>query len=416
MHSSRIFYFLTTLITLTLADGPRHGKRGYIHPHGPLLTLPHVSASAGVLVGPHPPHPHPIHGGIGFGGEHVRFDLHTMQQPNYIQNEFKKLVPVSLENLIEEEWKAFKLTYGKSYPTDEVERFRREVFIENRAKIARFNQEYSKGKTNYVQQLNPYGDLLNHEFNQLLNGFRQTTANATGAEIPAPTTFIPSANVAIPNGVDWRQVGAVTGVKSQGACQSCWAFAAAGALEAAWFRKTGQLVDVSEQNLVDCTTEYDNDGCQGGLIDPAFQYIRANNGVDGEEVYPYEGQDGQCRFKRDGVVAQCTGYVNIAEGDEKGMEIAVSTQGPIAVAIDASREGFQFYSDGIYYDPECGNGQDDVNHAVLIVGYGQEPNGQKYWMVKNSYGAQWGIGGYIKMAKEANNHCGIANQATYPLV
>ncbi|XP_030753657.1 cathepsin L-like [Sitophilus oryzae] len=110
------------------------------------------------------------------------------------------------------------------------------------------------------------------------------------------------------------------------------------------------------------------------------------------------------------------GYVNIAEGDEKGMEIAVSTQGPIAVAIDASREGFQFYSDGIYYDPECGNGQDDVNHAVLIVGYGQEPNGQKYWMVKNSYGAQWGIGGYIKMAKEANNHCGIANQATYPLV
>lgn len=108
--------------------------------------------------------------------------------------------------------------------------------------------------------------------------------------------------------------------------------------------------------------------------------------------------------------------MDIVQGDEKGLEIAVATIGPVTAAIDASKDTLQFYSDGVYYDPECGNKPEDMNHAVLIVGYGVEPNGQKYWLVKNSYGAEWGIGGYIKMAKDAGNHCGIAIQASYPLV
>lgn len=114
------------------------------------------------------------------------------------------------------------------------------------------------------------------------------------------------------------------------------------------------------------------------------------------------------------IIVLFAGYVDIAEGDEKGLEIAVSTLGPVAVGIDAGRDGFQFYSDGVYFDEECT--QDGINHAVLVVGFGQEPNGQKYWLVKNSYGPQWGLGGYIKMAKDANNHCGIATSASYPLV
>ncbi|XP_060523574.1 procathepsin L-like [Cylas formicarius] len=371
-------------------------------------------------IGGHIRRPHGDHPADSVIGRQIeahlpRFSLQALEEPRYIQKQIKQLVPVSLEDLLEEEWKAFKMTYNKAYPSADVERFRREVFIENRAKIARFNQEYSQGRRNYVQQLNPYGDLLHHEFTNILNGFNRS--GLARPRIPTSTTYIPSANVNLPASVDWRQVGAVGPVKSQGMCACCWAFAAAGALEGHWFRKTGQLVDVSEQNLVDCTKDLGNDGCTGGLMNPAFEYVRQNDGVDSEESYPYEGTDNQqCRFKPEDVVVKCTGYVDIAEGDEQGLEIAIATLGPVTAAIDASKDGFQFYSDGVYYDPDCGSRQEDMNHAVLIVGYGQEPNGQKYWLVKNSYGPQWGVGGYVKMAKDANNHCGIANQASYPLV
>lgn len=110
------------------------------------------------------------------------------------------------------------------------------------------------------------------------------------------------------------------------------------------------------------------------------------------------------------------GFVDIAEGDEAGLEAAVATQGPVSVAIDASRQSFQFYSEGIYYDAKCENNVEKLNHAVLVVGYGVEADGKEYWLVKNSYGPKWGIGGYIKMAKNQKNHCGIASYASYPLV
>ncbi|KAJ8951517.1 hypothetical protein NQ318_000213 [Aromia moschata] len=191
----------------------------------------------------------------------------------------------------------------------------------------------------------------------------------------------------------------------------------AGALEGQTFRKTGKLVEVSVQNLLDCTRTYGNDGCKGGLMIPAYQYIRENDGVNSEGKYPeYEAEEKQCRFRRENVVATCSGYVSIPEGDEQSLEIAVATLGPVTAAIDASRDSLQFYSDGVYYDAECANKPDKINHAVLVVGYGVEPSGQKYWLVKNSYGTQWGIGGYMKIAKNAGNHCGIATYASYPLV
>ncbi|KAJ3647178.1 hypothetical protein Zmor_024711 [Zophobas morio] len=321
---------------------------------------------------------------------------------------------ISLENLLQEEWMAFKLTYNKSYRSPEEETFRREVFIENRHKIARFNQEYGRGQWSFVQQLNNFADMLNHEFHRALNGFNITLRSR--AAIPTPTTFIPSANVIFPDYVDWREAGAVTRVKNQGLCASCWAFSAAGALEGHTFRKTGRLPELSPQNLMDCSKSFGTDSCQGGLMDPAFEYVRTNPGIDIESAYPYEARDGPCRFLPEAVGAQCTGYVDIAPGDEKGLEAAVATIGPVSAAMDAGRETFQFYSDGIYYDPQCGNSEEAVNHAVLVVGYGTEPSGQKYWLIKNSYGPQWGVGGYLKLAKEANNHCGIATIASYPLV
>lgn len=110
------------------------------------------------------------------------------------------------------------------------------------------------------------------------------------------------------------------------------------------------------------------------------------------------------------------GYVEIPSGDEEALKYAVANVGPISAAVDAGKKSFQHYKDGIYYEPECGNTLDDLNHAILIVGYGVEPSGEKYWLVKNSYGPAWGIGGYFKLARDAKNHCGIATQAFYPLV
>lgn len=148
----------------------------------------------------------------------------------------------------------------------------------------------------------------------------------------------------------------------------------------------------------------------------AYEYVRDNYGIDSDPGYPYEAQDGLCRYRPEDKSADDTGYVQIDEGDEEAIKMVLATLGPVSVAIDAGQDSFQFYSDGVYYDPNCESDVDKMNHAVLIVGYGTEDNGQDYWLVKNSYGTDWGQGGYIKMARNANNHCGIANGATYPLV
>ncbi|XP_056633761.1 cathepsin L-like isoform X2 [Diorhabda sublineata] len=351
---------------------------------------------------------------------HDTFDGSISHQvPEVTVGQLQPLAPVSsvprFEQIIEREWNDFTIRFNKVYSSEQEARYRREIFIENRAKIMRFNAEYAEGKRSFVHKINEFADMLLHEFSENLNGFNRST-RAPSVPLKPATTFLPSANVVFPDSVDWRIVGAVGPVKSQGNCAACWAFAAAGALEGHHFRKTGSLVEVSPQNLIDCTQPYGNNGCSGGLMDPAFEYVRDNNGVDSEPSYPFEQKNGECRFKRENVVATCTGFVDIGENDEKGIEIALATLGPVTAAIDASQETFQFYSEGIYDDPKCGNKPEQMNHAVLIVGYGQEADGRKYWLVKNSYGQNWGIGGYIKIAKENNNQCGIAIQASYPLV
>ncbi|GIZ03445.1 cathepsin L [Caerostris extrusa] len=156
-----------------------------------------------------------------------------------------------------------------------------------------------------------------------------------------------------------------------------------------------------------------NQGCEGGWMDQGFDYIKKNKGIDTEESYPYTAQDGTCHFKKADVGATVTGYVDIPTGDEEALKQAVATIGPISVAIDAAHESFQTYQDGIYVEPECTT--DQLDHAVLAVGYGTE-DGSDYWLVKNSWGTTWGIKGYIKMARNKNNQCGIATKASYPLV
>lgn len=232
--------------------------------------------------------------------------------------------------------------------------------------------------------------MLHTEFVRTLNGFNRTRDNENSVyhsykKIEEPVAFIGAANVEIPKAVDWRDQGAVTPVKDQGHCGSCWSFSATGALEGQHFRKTGKLVSLSEQNLVDCSGSYGNNGCNGGLMDNAFQYIKENGGIDTETSYPYEAIDDTCKFKKQNVGATDKGFVDIPTGDEEAMMKALATVGPVSVAIDASHESFQFYSDGVYFEPQCDSQQ--LDHGVLAVGYGtDEETGQDYWLVKNSWG------------------------------
>lgn len=323
---------------------------------------------------------------------------------------------LSLYELVKEEWTAFKLQHRKKYDSESEERIRLKIYVTNKHKIAKHNQRFDLGQERYRLRVNKYADLLHEEFVHTLNGFNRSgsTNMLKGVHIEEPVTFIEPANVELPTTVDWRKKGAVTSVKDQGTCGSCWSFSATGALEGQHFRKTGKLVSLSEQNLVDCSGKYGNNGCNGGLMDYAFTYIKDNGGIDTEKAYPYEGIDDTCHYNPKAVGATDKGFVDIPQGDEDALQKAVATMGPVAVAIDAGHESFQFYSEGVYYEPNCS--AENLDHGVLAVGYGTDEDGQDYWLVKNSWGATWGEKGYVKMARNRDNHCGIATSASYPLV
>lgn len=318
-------------------------------------------------------------------------------------------------DVIKNEWESFKLEHSKTYPSEFEDKFRLKVFMENKKKIAQHNSLYEKGFASYKLKLNKYGDLLNHEFRFHVNGYNRSAKSENGLKRSYGATFIEPYNVVVPKSMDWRTKGAVTDVKDQGHCGSCWSFSATGALEGQHFRKSGKLVSLSEQNLIDCSKKYGNEGCNGGLMDQAFQYVKDNHGIDTETSYPYDGQDEKCRFNPDDSGATDTGFVDVESGNEDKLKKAIASVGPVSVAIDASHESFQFYSEGVYFEPQCDS--QNLDHGVLAIGYGtDEKSGQDYWLVKNSWGTGWGDQGYVKMARNRQNHCGIATQASYPLV
>ncbi|XP_021961392.1 cathepsin L1 [Folsomia candida] len=314
---------------------------------------------------------------------------------------------VSLSQLAKDEWDAFKATHQKLYENDVEERFRMKVYLENRQRIAKHNKEQNLP---YKLAMNKFGDLLHHEFTRRMNGYRSDRRNSSvfGATFLTPESFT------APNEVNWTAKGYVTPVKDQGGCGGCWAFSATGSLEGQHMRKTGKLVSLSEQNLIDCSWNGGNEGCLGGLMDPAFIYIKNNNGIDTEASYPYQAQTYGCRYKKENSGASDIGYVDIPSGDEEKLKQAVASVGPISVAIDASHESIMFYSSGVYTEKWCSSTV--LDHAVLVVGYGTTEEGQDYWLVKNSWSTAWRNRGYIQIARNHQNECGVATQASYPLV
>lgn len=320
---------------------------------------------------------------------------------------------VSFIDLIREEWDIFKLHFAKKYDNDVEDSFRMKIYMDNKHKIQQHNKQYEQGSVSFKMEMNHFGDLLHHEFIRTMNGYRKNLSLSHVGGDGDGLFFMTPYNVTVPDTVDWRQQGAVTPVKNQGQCGSCWAFSSTGSLEGQHFRQTGRLVSLSEQNLIDCSRKYGNNGCEGGLMDNSFRYIKANQGIDTEPSYPYEARDDKCRYNPSQSGATDKGYVDIPQGDENKLKIAVATVGPVSVAIDASHESFQFYSTGVYQERRCS--ATELDHGVLVVGYGTE-NGKDYWLVKNSWGEGWGESGYIKMARNKNNNCGIASDASYPVV
>ncbi|XP_062967098.1 procathepsin L-like isoform X2 [Cynocephalus volans] len=234
------------------------------------------------------------------------------------------------------QWNQWKAEHGKTYELGD-ETQRREMWEGNMKKIELHNREYSQGKYGFTMAMNAFGDMTHEEFRQVMNGF-QNKKHKKGKVFPEPVFL------EVPASVDWREKGAVTPVKNQGQCNSCWAFSATGALEGQMFRKTGKLVSLSEQNLLDCSEPHGNFGCSGGLMDNAFQYVKDNGGLVTEESYPYEAEVGSCKYNPKYSAASVTGFVDVPVQEEALMK-AVAAVGPVSVGIDMSRDSFQFYKE-----------------------------------------------------------------------
>ncbi|KAJ6399529.1 hypothetical protein OIU77_020146 [Salix suchowensis] len=268
-----------------------------------------------------------------------------------------------------------------------------------------FVTQHNKGSSSYTLALNAFADLTHHEFKSSRLGLSAAPLNPDNRNLK-----ITGAVSDIPASIDWRKKGAVTNVKDQGSCGACWSFSATGAIEGINKIVTGSLVSLSEQELIECDKSF-NDGCGGGLMDYAFQFVINNHGIDDEEDYPYRARDGTCnKEKMKRRVVTIDKYVDLPE-NEKQLLQAVAAQ-PVSVGICGSERAFQMYSKGIFTGP-CST---SLDHAVLIVGYGSE-NGVDYWIVKNSWGTGWGMSGYIHMQRNSGNSqgvCGINMLASYP--
>ncbi|KAJ4974678.1 hypothetical protein NE237_007852 [Protea cynaroides] len=282
------------------------------------------------------------------------------------------------------------------------------VFKENVKYIHEFNKEDNP----YKLKLNKFGDMTNFEFRSTYASSKIEHHSMMRGPTRGTGGFMYENFENVPTSIDWRTKGAVAPIKNQGQCGSCWAFSTVVGVEGINQIKTKKLVTLSEQELVDCSTE--NSGCNGGLMDYGYEFVKSNGGLTTEMNYPYKAQDGSCdSSKQNDPLVTIDGHQDVPANNENALLKAVANQ-PVSIAIDASGNAFQFYSEGVFTGP-CGTGLD---HGVAIVGYGATADGTKYWIVRNSWGSDWGEQGYIRMKRGiAAKHgtCGLAMQPSYPI-
>ncbi|ESQ54998.1 hypothetical protein EUTSA_v10027165mg [Eutrema salsugineum] len=302
-------------------------------------------------------------------------------------------------------YKTWMSNHGKRYVNSLGEKENRfQIFKEN----LRFIDQHNAKNLSYQLGVTRFADLTVQEYQELFS----QTLKPRQRDLRISRRYVPLDVDLLPESVDWRNEGAVSEIKDQGTCNSCWAFSSVASVEGINKIVTGELVTLSEQELVDCNTE--NNGCYGnGWMDVAFQYLINNNGLDSQMNYPYNAVQGYCNHQKNNSTKIVTidGYEDVPANDEASLKKAVAHQ-PVSVGFDKKSQEFMLYKSGIYNGP-CGTALD---HALVIVGYGSE-NGHDYWIVRNSWGTRWGDAGYAKVARNFENPtgiCGIAMVASYP--
>ncbi|XP_059438997.1 low-temperature-induced cysteine proteinase-like [Corylus avellana] len=317
------------------------------------------------------------------------------------------------EERVIELFQRWKEEHRRVYRHVEEAEKRLENFRRNLKYIIERNAERSRASPKAQRLgLNRFADMSNEEFNKMYISKVKKPVNKRSNTLISRSMQEKLQSCDAPSTLDWRNKGIVTPIKDQGSCGSCWAFSSTGAIEGINALDTGDLISLSEQELVDCDST--NEGCEGGYMDYAFEWVISNGGIDTESDYPYTGVDGTCNTTKEGNKAvSIDGYEDVGESDSA--LLCATVQQPISVGIDGSTWDFQLYTSGIY-DGDCSGDPDEIDHAVLIVGYGSE-DGEDYWIVKNSWGTEWGMEGYIYIRRNTNltyGVCAINAMASYP--
>jgi len=373
-------------------------------------------------------------------------------------------------------WTAYKEKFNKNYsPEEDVSRYN--IYLSTMQEISEHNARADAGLESFFQGETTHTDMTHDEVNMKNGwGKHKKTKGSPSLGVEQyPCATWTAGNDPLPTGVDWVSDGVVTVVKNQLYCGDCWAFSAAACMESAWAMATGDLISMSAQQLTDCTSDgtmgyYTTDGCNGGFSQNAFAYDIAAGGIEPWTAYPFADMQTDCAYDSELSVASFTGCYDVSNGDEATLEAGIAQLGPVSVAIDAGLSSFHNYVSGVYYAASCSS--TELDHAVIATGYGTVPAtvssisntcteedfqceilaedskftypcinkptgdsnkawkvtanipgvdcnapsqwaGQEFYMVKNSWGIDWGMNGYIMMARNQNNNCGIATAPSY---